>query len=267
MKLVMWCEFPKQVNWRKAEKIITFPLDIYVAVQSKRELQEWRKKTKFNLKPWVLLPKKKGYWFSGFTNKEDIDVLKEFKGLPVKIDLEPPLPSWKYKNRYWFAHAFKQFFKKAPNNEYLEKIIKELEEAAHCEEVLNQIHLIVNEFPAMRWYLKRQGIYFESKKGTTKNIMCYSSFAGPLLRPLVKKYLYYYIKKNLKENKETMFSLGLIGTGILEQEHVYPSTKELEQDLLMLKKAGGKKVALYSLEGLLKRESPQEWVEVIKKYL
>jgi len=47
---------------------------------------------------WPVLTKQEGYWFSGFTSIKSIDKLKQYKGLNIKIDLEPPLPNFNYNN-------------------------------------------------------------------------------------------------------------------------------------------------------------------------
>ena len=83
-QVVFWCEFPKDVNWRKAEALLKgLKCEVYVASFSLQDYKMWKKKTKLDIYPWPLLSKEEGYWFSGFTNKEGIDQLKQYKGLKI----------------------------------------------------------------------------------------------------------------------------------------------------------------------------------------
>jgi len=258
-KIILWCEFPKQVDWKKAENLFkNMPLEIYVAVKSKKEYFKWKNKTKLELYPWPILPKSQGYWFSGFTSKKSIDKLNEFKGMKMKIDLEPPLPNWEYTTTKLILYGIKKIFQKGKNSDYLEKIINK---------VISKEEIIINEFPFPKWYLKRQGIYLKIKPYLTKNLMCYTSFAGKYWRPFVRFYLKIFIKKAIKKNPNIMFSVGLIGAGILKNEKIYSSPKELKQDLEMIHKSGAKIIAIYSLEAILKRSSPEEWIKNIKDYI
>lgn len=266
-KIIFWCEFPKKVNWKKAEKLINFPCEIYVAVKSRKEYNNWKRKTKLKLLPWPILDKKEGYWFSGFTTKKDIDKLDEYKGLDMKIDLEPPLPAWQYKTHRIFWYGFKQLFRRGRNNKYLENKIYNLAKEHKLETVMSRSNIIANEFPLLKWYLRRQGLDVDAKRNITKNYMCYTSFAGPLWRPFIKHYMKIITKRIAKKNKNVMFSIGLIGPGILKTERVYKNTKFFKQDLSMINKTSVKKIAIYSLEGLLQRENPEEWLSVIRHYI
>lgn len=266
-KIVLWCEFPKKVNWKKAEKLIDFPCDVYVAVKSRKEYNNWKKKTKLKLYPWPILNERDGYWFSGFTSKKDIDRLDEFMGLDMKIDLEPPLPSWTYKTHRIFWYAFKQLFRKGENNKYLKEKIYYLAKEHKLETVVSKSNIIANEFPLLKWYLRRQGLDVDINKNIVKNYMAYTSFAGSLWRPMIRLYMEIIAKRIAKKNKNIMFSIGLIGHGILKTEKVYKNIKQLKQDLDMINQTGVEKVAIYSLEGILYRRDPEEWLSVIRNYI
>ena len=97
--------------------------------------------------------------------------------------------------------------------------------------------------------------------------MCYTTFAGSFFRPLVRLYLKPFTKVAVKKNKDVMFSIGLIGTGILEKEGIYRNVKQFREDLEMVKDSGAKQVAIYSLDGILKRNNPEEWVKIIKEFV
>ena len=272
--IIFWSEFPWQVNWDYLNKLLAklkFNIKIYVAVKSKKEFEYIKRKIKSRyiaLSVWPVLDKDKGYWFSGFTEKRDIDKLKQYKGMNIKIDLEPPLPEWTYRNHRMIFFAIKQLLRKGKNNEYLKKTIYDLTKTSKVETVVNQIQIIANEFPLARWYLERQGMYIDLKKNMTKNIMCYTSFAGNFFRPFLRIYMKYYMKKAVeKYNEGVMFSIGLIGPGILQNEKTYRSIEEFKQDLDMVKESRAKEIAIYSIEGLLKRENPEEWLILVKNYL
>jgi len=269
-KIIMWCEFPKQVEWKKAESFLKgIPSEIYVAVKSKKEYKQWKRKTRLEVYPWPILPESQGYWFSGFISKKNIDKLKEFKGMKVKIDLEPPLPKWNYSTPKIVFYAIKKIFHKAKNLKYLERTIYALAKSSQMELVTGKETIIANEFPFVKWYLKKQGIYIKTKNNhqLTKNIMAYTSFAGRFWRPIIRAYLKPFIKRAVKKDPGVMFSVGLIGAGILKTERTYKNTGEFQKDLEMMSKAGVRKIAVYSLEAILKRENPQEWINLIRKYV
>jgi len=125
-RIIFWSEFPEQVNWKKTLKLIDFKSEIYIAVKSKKEFLNYKKKIKsknITLGAWPILPKKEGYWFSGFTSIKNIDKLKEFKGMKIKIDLEPPIPPFNYSNIKIIFWLIKMYCKKAKNKEYLRAVI------------------------------------------------------------------------------------------------------------------------------------------------
>jgi len=265
--VVFWCEFPETIDWKKAEKVVKgMSLEVYVAVKSLKEYKKYKSKTKLPIYPWPVLSKKEGYWFSGFTSKKSIDKLKQFKGIKMKIDLEPPIPQWKYGTVRIILYAIRKVFQKGENNEYLKEVIHKTAEKASGV-VTKNINLLINEFPFAKWYLKNQGTYLELRGSMKKNYMCYTTFAGSFFRPLVRLYLKPFTKVAVKKNKDVMFSIGLIGTGILEKEGIYRNVKQFREDLEMVKDSGAKQVAIYSLDGILKRNNPEEWVKIIKEFV
>lgn len=266
-KIVFWCEFPETVDWKKAESLIKgIPSEVYVAVKSVKEYKRYKIKTELPIYPWPVLSKKEGYWFSGFTSKKSIDKLKQFKGIKIKVDLEPPIPKWKYGTVKIILYAMRKIFQKGKNNEYLRRVIYETA-GKGSGIVTKNINMIINEFPFARWYLKNQGTYLELKESMNKNYMCYTTFAGSFFRPFIRFYLKPFTKLAVKRNKDVMFSIGLIGTGILEREGTYRNVKQFTEDLKMVKESGVKQVAIYSLEGILKRKNPEEWVRAVKEFV
>lgn len=258
-KIILWSEFPEEVDWKKASNLLSkvkLKVEVYVASLSKKDFLKWKKKetASMKIKAWPVLPKNEGYWFSGFTKKENISLINDFSGMDMKIDLEPLMPSFDYSNPRIILYVIKFLFKKGRNNEYLEKTI-----------IKAKGNLIINEFPLPKFVLKRWGCHIEKlEKNMTRNFMAYTSLSV-LLRPLLKAYLKLYLKRELKENPKTMCSLGLIGHGILKTEPYYRSAEELKEDLEMVNFLGIKQIAVYSLESILKRENSEEWLTLLKQ--
>lgn len=266
-KIVFWCEFPETMDWKKAEKLVKgIPLEVYIAVKSLKEYKKYKSKTKLPVYPWPVLEKEEGYWFSGFTSKKSIDKLKQFKGIKMKIDLEPPIPEWKYGTIRIIVYAIRKVFQKGENNEYLKEVIYETA-GKGSGVVTKNVNLLINEFPFARWYLKNQGTYLELKDSMKKNYMCYTTFAGNFFRPFIRLYLKPFTKFAVKRNKDVMFSIGLIGTGILEREGIYKNVNQFKEDLQMVSDSQSEQVAVYSLDGILKRDNPEEWINAIKEFV
>ena len=257
-KVILWCEFPQRVDLKKLDKLLNelkLDINIYIASINKKDFLEKEKKfSKVNrikeIGAWPILSKKEGYWFSGFTSKKSIDKLKEFKGMRFKIDLEPPLPEFNWSNLKILGYAIKKAFQKGKNNRYLEETIQSLKG-----------DIILNEFPLPKWYLGRQGTYIE-KKNAGKNLMGYSSVAGGFFRPFFRVYYKLYSKFSNNE----MWSIGLIGSGILKTEKTYKNPKQLKEDFKMVQNMKARRVAVYSLEGILNRKNPREWFEIVKEF-
>ena len=266
-KVVFWCEFPETINWKKAEKLVKgIPLEVYVAVKTLKEYRSYKSKTKLPIYPWPVLSKEEGYWFSGFTDKKSIDKLKQFKGTKMKIDLEPPIPQWKYDTIRIIFYAIRKVFQKGKNNEYLKEVIYKTA-GKDSGVVTKNINLLINEFPFAKWYLKNHGTYLELKDSMEKNYMCYTTFAGNFFRPLIRLYLKAFTKFAVRRDKDVMFSIGLIGTGILEREGIYKNVKQFKEDLEMVRDSGAEQVAIYSLDGILKRDNQEEWIKTIKEFV
>src|SRR3989344_359555 len=105
MKVIFWCEFPKELDFKKLNNLMIFDTEVYFAVKNIKELNAIKKKMKnknIKIGAWPVIDKKDGYWFSGFISKKDIDKLDEFKGLRVKIDIEPPI----YKGKHYLIKDF-----------------------------------------------------------------------------------------------------------------------------------------------------------------
>lgn len=241
---IYWCEFPERCDWKKINEW-TKPKKIvaYITCTSRENFE--KKKLKIHkicknieINAWPTLPKEKGYWFSSFTDKESIDSLNQYKGIKIKVDIEPPIPK-----DYSFSSTFKwlilNLFTKPKNKKHLKNKILELSK---------DTDIILSTFPFPKFILKHWG-YIESKK-LKYNFMHYSTFFPKWLRPI---YNIYY-KIFLKTIPKNYIAVGLIGPGIFGTEPIYKNIKEMQNDIKFLKKQHQTDFVFFNLESLSKKE-------------
>lgn len=269
-EIFFWAEFPGQIDWGFLSKLLDevgLRANIYVACSSFDEFAKIKSKVKSKniaLGVWPTLSIEEGYWFSGFTKTKEIQRLRDFKNCDIKIDLEPPIPNFEYSSIRIFFYGLRLIFSKAKYKDYLKMTIYDVVKTNK-----NNI-FIVNEFPLWERYLKRQGIYIEKlEKNMIKNIISYTTIIGWPLRHLVKKYIKSYTKKAVRKYgvDKIMFSIGLIGPGILKKEGIYKNINEFKEDLEMIRDSGARRVVIYSIESLLKVENPLEWLLLVKGFV
>jgi len=256
-RIVLWSEFPHKTNWKKLGELLKeadFHPDIYVACTSPDNYKWWAREIKKQCKSlneinaWPVLTKAEGYWFSGFTSKDCIDRLLEYKDTKVKIDLEPPLPKIKYTNFGIAMFLFKLLVRKGKNNKHLFKTITKASE---------KNDVLVNEFPIPKPLLKRWGCYYPTHN---KNVMCYTSLLR--YRSPLRLWNFWMAKRR----KARMCSIGLIHSGIFTDEPYYTRVEELEKDLLYAQKQGFEEIAVYSIDAIMKRKDPTAWISSLKKF-
>lgn len=255
MKIRFWCEFPNKVNWKKFKKLIKFKTEVYIACKDRGEFLKLRKKIKTrNIDAGVWPVLEKGYWFSGFLEKEYIDKLKEFRGLKIKIDIEPPFPGKGYSHLKFIEYFLKYTLRKGKNNTYLRGVIKELSK---------NNDIIMSGFPFPEFITKRYGDFFD--KDIKKNYFVYTTFNPRWLRWLDRLYYRRFIKKMLKKhNKKVMFAVGLVGTGIFGNENTYENLDEFRKDLEMVKNSGAENLVIFDVSGILKKG--EEWFNLVNGY-
>ena len=106
MNIIYWCEFPDQVDWKEIDSWLgKKKITAYITCTSRTDFEKQKKAIlkitkKIEVNAWPTLPKEQGYWFSGFSSKKAIDSLEQYRGLKIKIDIEPPIPK-----KYTFLHA------------------------------------------------------------------------------------------------------------------------------------------------------------------
>jgi hypothetical protein len=223
--ILFWCEFPNEIDWNLISKNLgKNKVRTYVASSSVKEFEKFKKESPKNIiveGAWPILPKEKGYWFSSWTDKKDIDFLKEFKDYKIKVDIEPPIPE-----RFSYFWLIKYLLKKSQR-----KII--LPENA-----------IESTFPFPNWMLRRIG--WQNNK--IKNFMYYSSFVPRWLKPVYRLYYKSFIKKH--NSKDTYFAMGLLDEGIFKNEPTYKNKEEFKRDLEFLNKNKVKNIVIFRLGSL-----------------
>jgi hypothetical protein len=248
MKFRYACEFPEKVNWNKLnnwlEELNLNP-KIYLACKSKKDFLNWKKKInskRISLIAWPILPKNKGYWFSGHTKKKNIDLLDEFKNIPLIIDLEPPFSNNKFNRIKEFFGISSYFLKKAPNKKYLQEKIKKLNKTTK---------VTISSFPLPKFLLKNYG-WCQTKK---QNYMFYSVFLPKFLRPIYRFFFRFFIKLN----KNALYTIGPTGPGIYGNEPHYKNIQEMKTDINYFKKQGVKELIIFELSSINK-----SWLKTTK---
>ena len=258
MKIIFWCEFPELVDWPKARSLIDFHTDIYIACRNLADFKHWKSQAKSsNIKPcaWPVLAKSHGYWFSGFIDKNDIDMLRQFKGIDMKIDVEPPIPINRgYSLISMAAWLVPYLFLRSKNRHYLSRIISELSKSSN---------IILSTFP-FPLFIIRNYLSSINSKAIRRNYMTYSTFIPWILQPLFRLYMGWFIRKRLKEDSNTIFAVGLLGHGIFGNEPVYKNVLQLRNDILWLKSFGVRAIAVYRLGAVLDRP---ESLKVIREFI
>ena len=244
-----WCEFPEKCNWKRISEWLKHEkITVYVACSSRKNYDLWRKKIakysqNIEVNAWPTLPKKEGYWFSGFCTKEAIDELDQYRGLKIKIDIEPPIPK-KYNIIRAYSWIGTRILQEPENTEYLKRKIKSL---------MRDTDIILSSFPLQDRILKRWGWIKEER--LKYNYMYYPTFI-PL--PLRKLYKHYFKRHFLPKHKETYIAVGLIGTGIFGNEPIYRNVKQMKKDIQFLRKEGVETLVFFSLEAISQRG--EEWL-------
>jgi len=268
MKIIFWCEFPEKADWNRIEKSLSelnYYTDIYICAKSREEFDNLQKEIRTKcrhikeINVWPVLSFEEGYWFSGFCSRKSIDKLLEYEGLKIKVDLEPPIPKMNFSTSLLAFYGIYKLFRRAKNKLHLENTIKEL---AKSSEVIS------NEFPVPIAVQKRIAGHTDPNKvqNVEINYISYSTFFG-LLRPAARLYYTMFAKRRIRKFKgRTMFSIGMLGPGIFGDEPYYKNPSELRKDLEMVKQAGAKKIAIYTIETLAQRKNPFEWLKIIKEY-
>lgn len=263
VKIIFWCEFPETIDWNKAKKIIDFPTKIYVTCKDIKDYKKYSAKVKssnIELGVWPILDKKAGYWFSGYTKKEDIDKLNQFNGIDMKIDIEPPIP----KNNYGFFQMLKwpffySIFNKPKNNEYLKKVIIGLS---------HKTKIILSGFPFPNFILRYYGDNIKLRKNLSKNYMFYTSFFPKIIKPFYLFYLKKFAKKKLKKHKNKLhLTIGLLGPGIFGNEPYFKDISEFKKAIKIIKNISIENIVIFRLGALLNKKDSKKWIYEIKKLL
>ncbi|MDI6737149.1 MAG: hypothetical protein QME12_01375 [Nanoarchaeota archaeon] len=263
-EVLYWCEFPLRADWKKLNSLFLsngMKAKCYICVESAEEFRDWKNKLRHfrgieAIGAWPSIPLDKGYWFSGFVDRKEIDKLEQYKWMKLKIDIEPP---FRYFRMLTVVNALLwvmlHTLKPAKTKAYLKEKI---------EGALKNNDIMLSTFPLPEFILRRYGFFRNPR--FNYNFMFYSSMMHPLLRPIYRLYYRLFIRAQLKKSKASYFAVGLISKGIFNSEPQYKNPKQLESDLRFLFKNRVKNIVVYSIEGISQRKDSEEWVKAIKEF-
>ncbi|MDD4877984.1 MAG: hypothetical protein PHO02_03030 [Candidatus Nanoarchaeia archaeon] len=264
-EVLYWCEFPLRADWKKINSLFVsngMKAKCYICVESEEEFRDWKNKLR-HLRgievagAWPSIPLEKGYWFSGFVDKKEIDKLEQYKWLKLKIDIEPPFKYFKMLSvvnamTWVMLHPFRPAKTKAYLQEKIESVLKNNE-------------VMLSTFPLPDFVLRRYGFFRNSR--FHYNFMFYSSIMPWFFRPLYRIYYRWFIRHALRRSKQTYFAVGLISKGIFNSEPQYKNVSQIRKDMGFLLKNKVKNVVVYSIEGISRRKDSEEWVKAIKEFI
>jgi len=261
--VTFWCEFPDSVDWKAFQKLIDFPCSIYITARNKKEFFAKRKNVAnrfIKVGAWPTLSFNRGYWFSGATSKKGIDALKDFRKIPIKIDLEPPIHFRKYSDFAIFKYGFfALFLKRYHHRHYLYHTIHKLSQ---------DTSIIASGFPFPLWLSRRYGGNVRTYKNIRKNYFIYTTFFSQPFKWMLNFYYRYFIRKKLKnEGNHVMFTTGCVGPGIYGNEPTFKNVHEFKKDLEMFASLGVENLVVFEVAGIMKRDNPKGWIQAIKEYL
>ena len=244
---IYWCEFPEKCNWKNIAEWTKYTrITTYITCSSRKDFEKKRNKIKkvcpnIEINAWPTLSKEEGYWFSGFSSKKSIDKLDQYKGLKIKIDIEPPIPK-NYSIKEAYSWLIINAFRKPKNSKYLQNKILNL---------TKNTDIIVSTFPIPKFIQTNWGIPINNK--LKYNYMYYSSFFNPITLFFYNIYYKYIFLNTIKPD---YIAIGLIGPGIFYNEPIYKRISELKRDIKFLKQYN---LIFFNLESISNK--PKEWFE------
>jgi len=253
--IVFWCEFPYKTDFGAINQI-DFPCEIYFACRNISEFLKWKAKVrneKIKCGAWPVLSIQEGYWFSGYSSCECIDKLKEFSGIDIKIDIEPPI--FRGKLTFWRElKYFSQLIFSGKNNLYLQSAIKEMERKGK---------VIASTFPFPDFVLKRFGGDIECRH---KNMFVYRSVFSFPINKILDVYYNLFVRKELNRGI-THFAIGCFGHGIFGNELIFDSVDDLKQEIKFMSEKGVENLVIFELSWISNQKNFEEWSEEIGRFL
>src|SRR3989344_659831 len=231
-------EFPTKKNLGKLS-FINFPTKIYLAARSMKEFHSLTSSitNKYiqEVIYWPTLEKKEGYWISPFSKRQALKrIFREAKDVPIMLDLELPTTQ----NPWLYLTQFYDFFS---NKRLIQKFI---------DNYNNDIYL-AEYYPCGKMkeaFLELLGLHF-SPSSTNIHIikMAYHS-----MHHFDRNKFTALIKEGKKEfDKKYLVAFGTIAKGITTHEALL-SSRQLEEDITIAKKAGISEIIIFRLGGLNK---------------
>ena len=248
-EVLFWSEFPEQIDWEKLNVLLKGKqCRIFFASKSKREFLSYKKRVTIpsvKIGVWPVLSLEEGYWFSAFMNPRSLKKLEEFRGIPMKIDIEPPFPKKKYSFCSMLSWLQEYILMRSP------PFRKEFH--AVIRSLANDGEVILSGFALPTLFREQYGdpVHEQYKR----NFIFYSTFHLPFLRCYYRLFFLYH--------RNEYFALGLANHGIFGNEPEYRSIKEFARDVHWAKKMGIKKIVIYSIEGILKRKDAASWLRIV----
>jgi len=178
-----------------------------------------------------------------------IDKLDGFKGLNIKIDIEPPIIKGKGDFIMMIRYFLRYLFSKGKNNDYLAMKINSL----------NNKKVIISPI-APKFLMRRYVGEIEGKKNFYYNYIFYTSMVPRILRPLFR----FWYKLWLKNTSKSYLALGCLDVGIYGGEGIYKNINEFKKDLDYVKKIGINKIVIFHLSGLFNKKDYKEWLRTVK---
>jgi hypothetical protein len=236
---------------------------------------------------WPLLSDEEGYWPSEPTAAafvRRVDAVRKFvteAGATVRtiaVDLEPPLGvtrellqgTWASKARI-LVDQYKHIAddeRRASRRDAIEifsKLRRDLDDAG-IETLAAFAPQIALDFAVDRSFwqaMLRTPVL--TPEWSVLSIMTYSSILETQVpHATIAAALVYECARTMVTtvgSARSSLSIGLVGTGKLGNEPIYASPAELRRDVQLARAAGVDDLALFSLEGTLRRGAPEQWLE------
>ncbi len=263
MKISFFEEFPDDKAFSKL-RYVNFPTTVYVAAKGIKEFERVKKEIlgystkqrKIDVGYWPVLENSQGYWLSPFSSPKAVrQVIDEIKKSAAKLnkkemfnvmwDAELPL---RHPKLLWRIDHFLR------NKRMIKKFFKESKKS--------NIQIATSEYGMRNWFIQKLftflGVSFNPKKYGNRKIVMYYTSMHKNVRPFLLKSIE---KMIIQHGKSLHVGLGTIAVGILGDEPIL-SAKNLERDLVEMKKAGASEVVIFRLGGM-----NREYKRVLEKYV
>ena len=233
---------------------------------------------------WPLLRESDGYWINILNAPkfreyvESIISLIDERGIDIRylaVDLEPPL--WLFKKIRTSKSCLLDIIKYLKlcilsyykNIDALNEAISIIRHAGikvilTVPDFLFEFDKNLNDALSRALGIPLDEIEFDYLSTMTYNSIMAGYFKVPL--KLLRYRMMIIMKKCVRMFGEGYIpSLGALGRGKLGDAPIYSRPEQIADDISIAKAAGAKRVIIYSLEGLLRKKRPQDWIIKMEK--